>query len=103
MSIININQTVRDMETKIKELELTYPYELPKLNYEYRALEPTIDAMTMEIHLTKHHGAYVTNLNNAIIGTEMEKLSLRQLFANMSQYPIAVRNNGGGHFNHSLF
>jgi Fe-Mn family superoxide dismutase len=78
-------------------------FELPKLNYAYNALEPHIDARTMEIHHSKHHQAYVTNLNTATTGTEMEKLSLEQLMANISKYPAAVRNNGGGHYNHSLF
>jgi len=88
---------------KMNENGLNYPYELPKLNYGYEALEPYIDAQTMDIHYNKHHGAYVNNLNAAIKGTEMEKKSLMQLFQNMSQYPAAVRNNGGGHFNHTLF
>lgn len=88
---------------KTKESGLIYPYELPKLEYAYNALEPYIDAQTMEIHFTKHHGAYVNNLNAAIKGTEMEKKSLLELFKNMSHYPAAVRNNGGGHFNHTLF
>lgn len=78
-------------------------FELPKLNYAYNALEPHIDARTMEIHHTKHHQAYITNLNNAIAGNEMEKLSLEQLLANVSKYPAAVRNNGGGHYNHCLY
>jgi superoxide dismutase, Fe-Mn family len=78
-------------------------FELPKLTYAYNALEPHIDARTMEIHHSKHHQAYVTNLNNAVNGTEMEKLSLEQLMATISKYPAAVRNNGGGHYNHSLF
>lgn len=78
-------------------------FELPKLNYAYNALEPHIDARTMEIHHSKHHQAYVTNLNNAVNGTEMEKLNLEELMANISKYPAAVRNNGGGHYNHSLF
>ena len=78
-------------------------FELPKLPYSYDALEPVIDKMTMEIHHSKHHQAYVTNLNKAIEGTEMEGKSLGELMANISKYPVAVRNNGGGHFNHSLF
>lgn len=97
------NQKVSTMDAKIKEQQQKYPYELPSLGYAYNALEPNIDAMTMEIHLTKHHGAYVTNANNAIKGTEMEKLTLGELFKNMSKYPVAVRNNAGGHFNHTLF
>lgn len=78
-------------------------FELPKLPYSYDALEPHIDARTMEIHHTKHHNAYVTNLNAALVGTEGEKLSLEQLCASISKFPMPVRNNGGGHFNHSLF
>lgn len=78
-------------------------FELPKLPYEHDALEPYIDKATMEIHHTKHHNAYVTNLNNAVTGTELEGKSLEELMKNISQYPAAVRNNGGGHFNHSFF
>ena len=78
-------------------------FELPKLSYSYDALEPHIDARTMEIHHSKHHQAYVTNLNNALTGTEGEKLSIEEICKNVSKYPMAVRNNGGGHFNHSLF
>jgi Fe-Mn family superoxide dismutase len=78
-------------------------FELPALPYEYDALEPYIDKMTMEIHHSKHHNAYVTNLNKAIEGTEMEGKSLEDLMANISKHPVAVRNNGGGHWNHSMF
>ncbi len=78
-------------------------FELPKLVYAYNALEPHIDAMTMEIHHSKHHNAYVTNLNAAIKDTEMANLSLEDLQKNISKYPAPVRNNGGGHYNHSLF
>ncbi|MDQ3050798.1 MAG: superoxide dismutase [Bacteroidota bacterium] len=78
-------------------------FELPKLNYAFNALEPHIDAKTMEIHHGKHHQAYVTNLNNAIAGTEMEKLSIEEICSQISKHPVAVRNNGGGHYNHSLF
>jgi Fe-Mn family superoxide dismutase len=78
-------------------------FELPKLSYAYTALEPHIDARTMEIHHTKHHQAYVTNLNNAIAGTDAEKLSIEEICKNISKYPVAVRNNGGGHYNHSFF
>ena len=77
-------------------------FELPKLNYAYDALEPTIDAKTMEIHYTKHHQAYVDNLNKAIEGTYLEGKSLEDLQKIGTDKP-AVRNNGGGHFNHSLF
>jgi superoxide dismutase, Fe-Mn family len=78
-------------------------FELPKLNYALNALEPHIDAKTMEIHHGKHHQAYVTNLNNAVAGTDMEKMSIEDICKNISKYPAAVRNNGGGHFNHTLF
>ncbi|GAB2956411.1 superoxide dismutase [Hymenobacter coalescens] len=78
-------------------------FELPQLPYAYDALEPHIDAKTMEIHHTKHHQAYVTNLNNAIAGTDMENQSLEAIMHNIAKAPAAVRNNGGGHWNHSLF
>jgi Fe-Mn family superoxide dismutase len=78
-------------------------FTLPELKYAYNALEPFIDARTMEIHHSKHHNAYVTNLNAAIVGTEMENMSIEDICKNISKYPVAVRNNGGGHFNHSLF
>ncbi|MBC7412996.1 MAG: superoxide dismutase [Bacteroidia bacterium] len=78
-------------------------FELPKLNYEYTALEPNIDAKTMEIHHSKHHNAYVTNLNLAVAGTDLEKQSIEEICAHISKHPAAVRNNGGGHYNHSLF
>ncbi len=78
-------------------------FELPKLPYEYNALESHIDARTMEIHHGKHHQAYVTNLNGAIAGSDAEKLSIEDICKNISKYPMPVRNNGGGHYNHSLF
>ena len=78
-------------------------FELPKLPYAFEALEPNIDARTMEIHHTKHHQAYVNNLNAALTGTADEGKSLEQLMANISKASMAVRNNGGGHYNHSLF
>ena len=79
------------------------PFELSPLPYAFNALEPHIDARTMEIHHGKHHQAYVTNLNNAISGTDAEGLSLEEICRNISKYPMAVRNNGGGHYNHDLF
>jgi len=78
-------------------------FELPKLTYEYTALEPNIDARTMEIHHSKHHQAYVTNLNNALAGSDAENLNIEEICKNISKYPMPVRNNGGGHFNHSFF
>ncbi len=78
-------------------------FELPALPYATDALEPHIDTLTMEIHHGKHHNAYVTNLNNAVAGTDGEEKSIDEIIANISKFPAAVRNNGGGHFNHSLF
>lgn len=78
-------------------------FELPALPYAHNALEPHIDTATMEIHHGKHHAAYVNNLNAALAGTENEGKSLEELMANISKLPAAVRNNGGGHYNHSLF
>ena len=78
-------------------------YSLPPLPYSFDALEPHIDATTMEIHHDRHHKGYVDNLNKAIAGTDAEGKTLEELMANISAYPTAVRNNGGGHFNHSLF
>jgi len=78
-------------------------FTLPELPYAYTALEPHIDARTMEIHHGKHHAAYVTNLNAAVQGTAMEGQSLEALISTISQHPMAVRNNGGGHWNHSFF
>ncbi|MEO6884242.1 MAG: superoxide dismutase [Bacteroidia bacterium] len=78
-------------------------FELPKLPYTYDALEPNIDARTMEIHYTKHHQGYVTNLNNAIKGTDAENKSIGEICNTISKYPEAIRNNAGGHFNHSFF
>lgn len=78
-------------------------FELPALPYDFNALEPHIDAKTMEIHHGKHHNTYVTNLNNAVNGTELEGRSIEELMESISTAPAAVRNNGGGHYNHSLF
>ena len=78
-------------------------FTLPALPYAPDALEPFIDKATMEIHHGKHHNAYVTNLNNALAGTEGESLSIEEICKNISKYPMPVRNNGGGHFNHSFF
>ena len=78
-------------------------FTLPNLLYDFAALEPHIDARTMEIHHGKHHAAYVNNLNAALAGTEHEGKTLEELLANISKLPPAVRNNGGGHWNHSMF
>lgn len=78
-------------------------FTLPQLPYAYEALEPHIDAQTMQIHHGKHHQAYVDNLNKAIAGTEHENKSLEELVASAGSISPAVRNNGGGHWNHSFF
>lgn len=78
-------------------------FELPALPYASDALEPHIDKLTMEIHHGKHHAAYVANLNKALEGKEGADASLEEINKNISKYPVAVRNNGGGHYNHSLF
>jgi len=78
-------------------------FELPKLPYAYNALEPHIDARTMEIHHSKHHQAYTTNLNKAIDGTPLASQSIEEILKGISKAPVAVRNNGGGYYNHDLF
>jgi Fe-Mn family superoxide dismutase len=93
-NISNKNERSKDIMAK---------FELPALPYGYDALEPYIDKMTMEIHHDKHHTAYLNNLNKAVEGTEMATKTLDELIMNISKYPMAVRNNGGGHWNHSLF
>jgi len=78
-------------------------FKLPELGYAYDALEPNIDAKTMEIHHTKHHQGYTNNLNNAIKGTNLEGKSIEDILTNLDMDNAAVRNNGGGFYNHSLF
>ncbi|MDE0536417.1 superoxide dismutase [Tenacibaculum sp. L6] len=78
-------------------------FELPELGYAYDALEPNIDARTMEIHHSKHHQGYTNNLNNAIAGTDLEGKSIEDILTNLDMSNAAVRNNGGGFYNHSLF
>ncbi|MCD8539773.1 MAG: superoxide dismutase [Leadbetterella sp.] len=78
-------------------------FTLPALPYAFDALEPHFDAKTMEIHHDRHHQAYVTNLNAAIAGTELDNQSIEEILANISKASPAVRNNGGGHYNHDLF
>jgi Fe-Mn family superoxide dismutase len=87
---------------------MKYPYSLPQLPYPYDVLEPYIDKMTMEIHHTKHHQAYINNLNSALEKySEFHNLELEEILKNLDQLPeeikTVVRNNGGGHYNHSLF
>ena len=78
-------------------------FELPELGYAYDALEPNIDARTMEIHHSKHHNGYTTKLNGAITGSDLESKSIEEILTNLDMSNSAVRNNGGGFYNHSLF
>ena len=78
-------------------------FELPKLNYSFDALEPHIDAKTMEIHYGKHHNGYTNNLNNAISGTELESKTIEEILKNLDLDNMGLRNNAGGYFNHNLF
>lgn len=78
-------------------------FQLPDLSYAYGALEPYFDQETMTIHHQKHHQAYVDNLNKAVVGTDAEGVELQDILAQVSQYSPAIRNNAGGHYNHSLF
>lgn len=78
-------------------------FELPKLGYDYTALEPHIDARTMEIHHGKHHAGYTTNLNAAVDGTDLAGKSIEDILSGVSGQSVAVRNNGGGFFNHNLY
>lgn len=89
--------------TTVKLTAQNFPYELPKLAFSYNALEPAIDAATMEIHYSKHHAAYVKNLNAALKGSKYENYTLDELMLYAGELGDAIRNNAGGHYNHSLF
>lgn len=78
-------------------------FQLPTLKYDYKALEPYIDALTMEIHYTKHHAAYTNNLNAAIDGTSLSNIPIEEILKSTSKHSAAVRNNSGGYYNHNLF
>ena len=78
-------------------------FQLPALPYAFNALEPHIDARTMEIHHGKHHAAYVNNLNAAITNTDLDKMTIEEILSGVSKHSPAVRNNSGGHWNHSMF
>ncbi|MDD4108356.1 MAG: superoxide dismutase [Prolixibacteraceae bacterium] len=78
-------------------------FELQKLGYDYAALEPHIDARTMEIHHTRHHAGYTNNLNSAVSGTSLEGKSIEEILKGVAGHPAAVRNNGGGFYNHNLY
>jgi len=89
--------------TAVNAQQTSGPFQLTPLTYEYNALEPYIDAQTMEIHHSKHLAAYVTNLNAAVKGTEAEKMSLTEIMANTKKFDMKVRNNAGGVYNHDLY
>ena len=103
LGIAETSQVFSTIQSEQTKKDTPMPFTLPELPYATVALEPSIDKMTMEIHHGKHHAAYVTNLNNAIDGTPWATKSLEQIFAEVSKAPPAVRNNGGGHYNHSHF
>lgn len=92
-----------DKKEAISLLSISKPFTLPALPYPYDALEPHIDRMTMEIHHDKHHQAYVTNLNKALESVKDVPATLEEILKSISKYPMGVRNNGGGHWNHSFF
>jgi Fe-Mn family superoxide dismutase len=79
------------------------PFQQPVLGYSYNALEPYIDAQTMEIHYSRHHAAYTKNFNTAVIDNKLEGKSIEAIFANVSNLPVTIRNNGGGYYNHNLY
>lgn len=90
-------------EQKVTEVKVVSKFSLPELKYSYNALEPYIDSETMNIHYNKHHKAYVDNLNKAIVGTDAEKMDLKEILSNISKFSSDVRNNAGGHWNHTFF
>ena len=104
-SATKIEAITKQINNKINGSNLVMSkFELAPLPYAHNALEPYVDAQTMEIHHGKHHAAYVANLNKAVEGNaELEGKSLEELFKNISKLPVAVRNNSGGHYNHTMF
>lgn len=99
---ISKNQTNDDTK-KQNNMKTANKFEFQALPYAYDALEPFIDKLTLEIHYGKHHKAYYDNFIAAITGTEMESMDIMDIFRNMSKFPVAVRNNGGGYFNHTFY
>ena len=98
------NKNQKNNNTKNQSvMETTNKFEFPALPYGYDALEPFIDKLTLEIHHGKHHKAYYDNFVAAVKGTEMESMDIKEIFRNMSKYPMAVRNNGGGYYNHTFY
>lgn len=99
---MQMSQT-NNQSNKLNAMNQTNKFELQPLPYAYDALEPSIDKLTVEIHYSKHHKAYYDNFINAVKETEMESMDIREIFRNISKYPIAARNNGGGYFNHTFY
>ncbi|MDD4030063.1 MAG: superoxide dismutase [Bacteroidales bacterium] len=96
-------QTTPLTATQAAPQSATQHFQFHPLPYSYDALEPYIDAQTMEIHYSRHHQAYYNNFIKAVEGTEVATMSLETIFANISKYPAAIRNNGGGYYNHTFF
>jgi len=99
---MKMNQTNNQTNNQIT-MDATSKFEFQPLPYAFDALEPFIDKQTVEIHYSKHHKAYYDNFINAIKGTEMESMDIKDIFRNISKYPMAVRNNSGGYFNHTFY
>ena len=99
----NKNQIKNNNTKNQSTMKTENKFEFPALPYSYDALEPYIDKLTLEIHHGKHHKAYYDNFMAAIKGTEMESMDIMDIFKNMSKFPVAVRNNGGGYFNHTFY
>lgn len=99
--IKNSQKTINDK--KQSDMNTMNKFEFQPLPYSYDALEPYIEKLTLEIHHGKHHKAYYDNFIAAIKGTEMESMDIKDIFRNMSQFPMAVRNNGGGYYNHTFY
>lgn len=102
MALIFLTSGTTDPKKTLDNAQ-TGQFEQPPLGYAYNALEPYIDAMTMEVHYSKHHAAYTKNFNAALAEANIEEEDIKAIFARISQYPAAVRNNGGGYYNHNLF
>jgi superoxide dismutase, Fe-Mn family len=102
-SIFQLMIIIMTTTAAVNAQQASGPFQLITLPYAYNSLEPYIDAQTMEIHHTKHHAAYVTNLNAAVKGTEAEKMSLLEIMANTKKFDMKVRNNAGGVYNHDLY
>jgi len=102
MALVLLTSGAKDPKNDMNNAQAVQ-FEQPPLGYAYNALEPYIDAMTMEVHYSKHHAAYTKNFNAALAEANIKEKNIEAIFARISQYPAAVRNNGGGYYNHNLF